>query len=172
MHEAMSLEQDIRNWDGKSSSDIDDVYHRYANEDGFVVTIIQLSKCEVLQKGATWLLKRYVENGQKEIETAELTKIFKQLLKLRRWEAKLHLLQCLPFMRIAGTEKKLVESFLRACLTDNNKFVRAWAYNGFYELASQYPEYKNEEKQIFDMALRCEAPSVTAGIRNILKKGF
>ena len=62
--------------------------------------------------------------------------------------------------------------FLRNCLVDNNKFVRAWAYNGFYELAVQYPEYEKETKQFFEMAMRDEAPSVKSRIRNIMKKGF
>jgi len=62
-----------------------------------------------------------------------------------------------------------VEIFLRVCLLDNNKFVRAWAYKGFYELAVQYPK---ETRQFFEMAMRDEAPSVKSRIRNIMKKGF
>ncbi len=75
-------------------------------------------------------------------------------------------------MPIAKGEKKKIEVFLRQCLTDGNKFVRAWAYNGFYEISVQYPEYKKETKLFFEMAMRDEAPSVKARIRNIMKKGF
>jgi hypothetical protein len=60
--------------------------------------------------------------------------------------------------------------FLRTCLADENKFVRAWAYNGFYLLSQQYPEYQQETEQFFAMAMRDEAASVKARIRNILKK--
>lgn len=62
--------------------------------------------------------------------------------------------------------------FLRNCLISDNKFVRAWAYNGFYELALQYPAYKTEVKKFLDMAMKDEAASVKARVRNILKRGF
>jgi hypothetical protein len=75
-------------------------------------------------------------------------------------------------MPISKNEIKTVEAFLRVSLTDSNKFIRAWAYNGFYEMAIQYPEYKNETKQFFEMAMRDEAASVKARIRNIIKKDF
>ncbi len=61
---------------------------------------------------------------------------------------------------------------MRKCLEDDNKFVRAWAYNGFYELAKQYPEYRTEAGQLFEMALRDEAASVKARVRNVMKQGF
>ncbi len=93
-------------------------------------------------------------------------------LEIEQWESKLHILQSFPFMPIPHSEKKKVEVFLRKCLVENNKFVRVWAYNGFYELAVQFPEYINETKQFFEMAMRDEAPSIQSRIRNIMKKGF
>ena len=91
--------------------------------------------------------------------------------KLEHWETKLHILQSIPFMPIEITERKKVDAFLRETLTDPNKFVRAWSYNGFYELAMQHSEYLNETKQFFEMAMRDEAASIKARIRNIMKKG-
>ncbi len=73
-------------------------------------------------------------------------------------------------MPISKTDKKKVEGFLRECLIDNNKFVRAWAYNGFNELSIQYNEYRQETEQFFEMAMRNEAPSVRSRIRNIMKQ--
>ncbi len=75
-------------------------------------------------------------------------------------------------MEITNTEKKELEFFLRKCLTDENKFVRAWAYNGFYELSMPHSDYIAQTKQFLEMAMRDEAPSVKARIRNIMKKGF
>lgn len=166
-----SIEQAIISWDGKSSNDIDVIYNRYSNDDTFISEIINLSQQEALQKGATWLLKHCLEDGRKT-EPDEIAAIFKLLSKLEHWESMLHILQCIQFMKIAKTEKKEVEEFLRKCLTNSNKFVRAWAYHGFYEISIQYPEYKNETKQIFEIAMRDEASSIKARIRNIIKKGF
>ena len=167
----MGFEKDIENWNGKSSTDIAAIYHRYVNCDDFIPNIIQFSRVNTLQIGATWLLKHHLENGHK-IDASQSSEIFKLLHKLLHWESKLHILQCLPYLDIAKSKKKMLEHFLRDSLKDNNKFVRAWAYNGFYVLASQYPEYIEETKQFFEMAMRDEAASVKARIRNIMKSGF
>jgi hypothetical protein len=167
----MSLEKEIVSWDGKSSGDIDAIYIRHRNDDSFVSKIIELSRQVGIQKGATWLLKRHLE-GSHKLEGNEVAALLKLMPKLEHWESKLHILQCLPYIRVGRTEKCNVEIFLQKCLVDKNKFVRAWAYNGFYELSLQYPEYKEKTEQFFEMAMRDEAPSVKARIRNILKKGF
>ena len=73
---------------------------------------------------------------------------------------------------IPRTHKKNVETFLRECLVNDTKFVRAWAYSGLYELAFQYPEYKEEAKQLFEMAMRDEPASVKSRIRKVMKEGF
>lgn len=167
----MSIEQEIKNWDGKSSSDIGAIYSRYSNEDCFVPQLIELSGRKDVEKGATWLLKHHLEKKHK-LDTGAVATIYKLAPKLENWEAKLQILQSMTNMPIGKAEKSSVECFLRDCLMDENKFVRAWAYNGFYEISLQYPEYKNETKNFFEMAMRDEAPSVKARIRNIVKNGF
>lgn len=165
----MSIEKDVACWNGKSASDIDAIYSRHSDDISFVSNIIVLCEQEHLQKGATWLVKRYLDDGHR-LEVNEIAALYKQLPKFEAWEAKLHILQCMPDMPVGEAEKKRVEGFLRNCLADSNKFVRAWAYNGFYELSLQYPEYKIEAKQFLTMAMRDEAPSVKARIRNIVKR--
>ncbi len=167
----MAIKRAIAQWDGKSVNDIGDIYHCYHDDPLFVPTIIDLLANVSLQKGATWLLKRHLENKNR-LTDAEIAEIYDRLKIMAQLESRLHILQCLPFIPVMKSRKKKVESFLRACLLDNNKFVRAWAYNGFYELAVQYPEYKKETRQFFEMAMRDEAPSVKSRIRNIMKKGF
>ena len=167
----MHIEQEILNWDGKSSSDISEVYKRHCNDALLAITLIELSHKTELQKGTTWILKCYFENGKK-MAPKEVAALLGLVPELKHWEAKLHILQCLPYITIGKTEKETLEVFLRKCLTDVNKFVRAWAYNGLYELACQYPEYKAEVAQIFEMAMRDEAASVKARIRKIMKAGF
>ena len=167
----MSIEKEVSSWDGNSSSDIEAIYNRYCDDEALQSKLLELFQNTDLQKGASWLLKRYLEDNRR-LGKNEIAKIFKLLPKLEHWEAKLHILQCIPYMPIGGTEKKRVEAFLRSCLLDKNKFVRAWAYNGFYEISLQYPEYKEETKQFFEMAMRDEAPSVKARIRNIVKNDF
>jgi hypothetical protein len=167
----MSIKEDLVNWDGKSADDISAIYNRHLHEPSLISDIIKLIEHVPFQKGATWLLKRYFEDGRK-LKQKDVDRIYRLLPRLKHWETKLHILQCFPYMPIAKTKKIEVESFLRDCLVDTNKFIRAWAYNGFYELSVQYQEYKVETKQFFDMALRDEAPSVKARVRNIIRRGF
>lgn len=167
----MDIEQEIASWNGKSADDIKAIYDAHHTESNFSEKIIALSFSEACEKGATWLLKAWLEAGN-QLENSQIAKIYGSLEQLEHWEAKLHVLQSIPFLSIADAESSNVYKFLRLTLTDQNKFVRAWSYNGFYELSRQHSKYINETKQYFEMAMRDEAPSVKARIRNIMKKGF
>ncbi len=167
----MNIERELVAWDGKSADAINAVYDRHSSEPEFLDRILVLINDASYQKGATWLLKQWLSSGN-PIQVRHVKHVYSSLPSLIDWESKLHVLQSMPYMAIGKHEKSIVESFLRNTLTDPNKFVRAWAYNGFYELAIQYPEYVTEVKQFFEMALRDEAASVKARIRNLLKKGF
>ncbi|PLA74461.1 hypothetical protein CYQ88_06150 [Hydrogenovibrio sp. SC-1] len=166
-----ALEQAILNWDGKSVAELAGILDAHLHDADFMDFLIELVGRETCQKGASWLLKAAFEQGQ-TVSAKQTAGILDQLHLLTDWESKLHALQCLPFLTIDAPQKLPVEQFLRATLCDHNKFVRAWAYNGFYVLAKQYPEYQTETEQFFEMAMRDEAPSVKARIRNLLKQGF
>ncbi|MCW8932626.1 MAG: hypothetical protein OQL19_20625 [Gammaproteobacteria bacterium] len=144
----MTLKHDLENWDGKSSIDIEEIHRKYSQNSFFIQELLLLIKIIPLQKGASWILKKYLEAGGK-LKKKEQSKIIGLLNDFEHWESKLHLLQCFPYLLISKNEVKMVETFLRNCLSDSNKFLRAWSYNGFYELSSQYPEYQQETKQFF-----------------------
>jgi len=165
------IKQEISQWDGKSADTINAIFSCYSQQSEFIPEIIVLIEHESYQKGATWLLKKYFETGE-ALAQDQITRIYKLLPLIQHWESKLHILQCIPYMPVLKSEKKILEAFLRKCMLDYNKFVRAWTYNGFYELSLQYPEYQQETQQFFEMAMRDEAASVKARIRNIMKKGF
>ncbi len=167
----MSIKSDIESWDGKSIDDIQSIFDTHKLADSFVEELIKLVALEDCQKGATWLLKRSFESGI-DITPTLYSDCFNLLGELNNWESKLHVLQCLPYMQIPKPYVGHLVDFLRELLTDQNKFVRAWAYNGMYEVSKQYPEFESETKRIFAMAMRDEAASVKARIRNIYKKGF
>ena len=167
----MTLASEIAKWDGKSADDISDIYEAFHARSNFADQLLTLLGDAENQKGASWLLKAWCEDGNR-LDAAQCSSIYKVLSRLGCWETKLHILQCLSYMLIAKKDRKILESFLRSTLSDTNKFVRAWSYNGFYELARQHPEYREETEKLFEMAMRDEAASVKARIRNLLKKGF
>lgn len=167
----MNIHKLIASWDGKSTDELGEIYCNYNMQSDFIKEIVGLIEEVSYQKGAIWLLKKWLESDN-QLEDRFIRSIYGSLPVLDCRESKLHILQCIPYMPIKPECKGAVESFLRVTLTSSNKFVRAWSYNGFYELALQYPEYVEETKQFFELALRDEAASVKARIRNIMKKGF
>jgi len=78
--------------------------------------------------------------------------------------------KCLAYLDIPENESAGVERFLEACLENDNKFVRAWAYNGFNELSLRFPRYRERVDGMLARAGVSEAASVRARIRNILKR--
>lgn len=167
----MTLEKELEHWDGKAADDLARIYTRHHSTDTFMDDVIQLTCSGKQTSGATWLLKHHLESGGTLPQQA-IQKIIQALSQLEDWQARLHILQCLPDMPITAENLKLVELFIRKGLSDNNKFVRAWSYNGFYLLAQQYPQFQAEASALFEMALKDEPASVKARVRNILKKGF
>jgi hypothetical protein len=61
---------------------------------------------------------------------------------------------------------------LRKCLIDENKLIKALAYNGFILLSIQHSKYSEKTKQFFQVAMKDEAPLVNDKIMNIMKKDF
>ncbi|MCH9652185.1 MAG: hypothetical protein K0U98_28410 [Deltaproteobacteria bacterium] len=167
----MNLQTALANWDGKSAGEIRSIHDRHRGEPGYPSLLIALMAVEAFRTGATWLLKALLEGGA-EISPGEIETIYDQLPELDHWEQKLHLLQCMEYLPIPDAQKRSVRRFLRESLESENKFVRAWAHNGYYHLAKQYPEFQGEAEGLFAKALRDEAPSVKARIRKVILKGF
>ncbi|NQZ07148.1 MAG: hypothetical protein HRT35_08300 [Algicola sp.] len=176
---SQTLKQAIAGWDGKSSEDIDTIYSGFELDASLVDDLLLCLEDQTLQSGATWLLKRHLVGkgvrshkafSPQKISAGQILCVYKQLPQLKHWSARLHLLQTMDVLPIALAVKDTVEHFLRRCLADDNKFVRAWAYSGFHLLQQQYPEYKAEVDGFFALAMQDEAASVKARIRNILKR--
>jgi len=155
-------------WDGRNTQSLIDFFAEYGETSEFLSCLLSYLSQQETQRVASWLLKHFCEQGG-QLNQAHIEQVYSQLGNLVHWESRLHILQCIGYMPISDMVKKPLEAFLRATLIDNNKFIRAWSYNGFYLLCMQYPEYREEVEQFFIMAMRDEAASVKARIRNILK---
>lgn len=167
----MTLSAKLKQWHKGTVSELAEIYLRYADVKSFVPDLIAALTSNESQTAAAWLLKHHQENNAK-LSLAQQQRILSQLGVLSSWEAKLNILQCLPNFTIAQSSQTQVDSFLRICLAGDNKFVRAWAYNGFYLLAQQYPSYRPEVEAFFEMAMRDEAPSVKSRVLKLMKQGF
>ncbi len=163
----VKLDQAVRAWDGKSAAAIEAVYDGHHGDKGFAAGLIELLSIRDAERGATWLLKHHLDGGNR-LTAPQVRKVHRALADLAHWESRLHLLQCQQYLSVAAADRAAVEHFVRRCLGDDNKFVRAWAYDALYRLAVQYTDLSEELDQIFEMAMRDEAPSVKARIRRLL----
>ena len=168
----MILEQKLLAWDGRDTQYLADLYQAQQSTKGLIdELIVCLKSGGQAQLGASWLIKRHLEQGHK-LSKKHTSEIFSNLSELDHWGAVLHILQSMPYLTLAPEHRSEVERFVRNKLSDPNKFVRAWAYNGIYELAKAFPDFQTQAKQFFEMAMRDEPASVKARVRNILKQGF
>lgn len=163
--------KDVLGWDGKSAEDIEQIYIAHHTEVGFSSEIVDLCLDEQLSVGGTWLLKHHLEHGEM-ISNEDQQAILTRLPSYQHWESKLHILQALPHFSVSQQTRKVLEPFLRHGLSDTNKFIKAWSFNGLYEIAVQYPELQNEVSELLHLALAHESASVKARVRSLLKKGF
>lgn len=166
----MNIKIPITQWDQKSVDDISRIYQDHCQANDFVEALITLLPDEQCQIGASWLLKHHLEQGH-QLPLEHQLKTLASLPALSQWQSKLHLLQSLPYLTIEQSQVKAVEHFLRINLLNTNKFVRAWAYSGFFTLAKVWPEYRQEAEELKTMALKDEAPSIKARLRNLTNGG-
>ena len=166
---ATTLSEQIASWDGRSAAVLQSTYERHSDEEGFVATILAHISDVESQRVATWLLKKHLEMGN-SLSVAACRAVFRGLSVQEHWEAKLHILQCLPYLDIPEDDIAGLEQFLDACLEGERKFVRAWAYNGFNELALRFPRYREKVDGMLARAGESESASVRARIRNIRKR--
>ena len=165
----MAIGDELRNWDGKSTAYLEAIYARTQRVPQTIDELIRSLDELPLQTGASWLLKHSFEQGAR-LSSAQTDQLFDRLAALRDWPAKLHVLQCLPWLNLSTDHKDAVEPFVRDSLTSPNKFVRAWALNGFILLSQQFDELAAEADSRVAHALENEAPSVKARLRAILKE--
>lgn len=169
----MSLEDELAQWDRKSKDFISKVFDRYYDRPDFLTSLAGMLDHTQLQSGATWLLKHHFDDGGGPLDAHLVTAIYRNTSALVHWDAKLHVLQCIVQMPVPEAEMRTVETFVRRCLTDDAKFVRAWAYSGFCELARRFPEFQPEATEVLNEALTSEAAgSVLARVRRELRRGF
>ena len=154
----------------QSAEDIKNIYDLHSQHSQFFTEIIKHANAPSLQKGSTWLIKRHLERIN-DVEDEISQTILELIPSLKEWESRLHVLQSLQYLKIPSKRKRTVELFAKSSIEDNNKFVRAWGYSGFYELARQYSTYQDEATSFMEMAMRDEPASVKARIRQVMSKG-
>ncbi len=163
----VELKTELLQWNRKDVNTLSLIYQEHQFEGEFINQIFDLIEEEEFASGATWFLKHHFEQGE-QLNDSEINTLYGKLNAVKNWEARLHLLQVIPYMPISDQNKSKVDPFIHQCLDDDNKFIRTWAYNAMFVLSQQYPEYISEVNHLFKMALVKESPSVKARINHIM----
>jgi len=166
----MSIRKDLKSFDGRHTGSLEMILSKHPRRASLIgeLVVLMADPDSNIQAGATWLLKRLVED-EVRFKQEHLTVLFGALRELTSWISKLHVCQMLPRLAIPKESAGNVTWFLERNLEDENKFLRAWSYNGFYELARQHREYFDEAIKHVEMGETDRAASVQARIRRIRK---
>ena len=135
----MSIETDIRQWNGKSAHDIRAIYLRHSARPKLTESLVALCADDDLETGATWLLKHHLEETPGTLDCVLSERLINLGTGFGSWEARLHLLQMLDRLEIPQTAVEPLSQFTDACLEDRKTLVRAWTYHGLYHLAKLDP---------------------------------
>ena len=169
----MTIRTDLAAFDGKQTDGLEALAAKRAPEPALISELCTLAQKDEarLPAAATWLLKRFQEQGYvcSEEETAGLLGLFGSV---GPWEAKLHLLQMLPGLVIPEDRAPALWRLVKGegFLQGPNKFVRAWSYNALAVLATQHGEYRKDAAALLATGAEDEAASVRARLRNIVKE--
>ncbi len=159
-------------WDGRQIRHLEEVQQRFFGPRPEVALLLDLlTERPELKIAITWLLKSGLEKGVL-LSSDESERLLDLGMKLECWQSILHILQILGEIQISEAKRFQLETALRQWITHENKFIRAWCYNGWYVLAQQYPQYRDEVKLFFEMAQWDEVASVKARIRQLEKQGM
>ncbi len=162
------LSQALQAWDDKTTSKLGEMYPHYSNHPEFPGWLIALLKQQTTEVGASWLLKHHLEQGG-QLSNSEINSFMSSYHQFTFWSSRLHWLQSLPYFKIARRHIDKIEALLRYAISDDNKFVRAWAYNGLVHLAVSFEDLREEVLSLCELALNDESASVKSRIRNAVK---
>ena len=158
----------LQHWDGTHMEYLTDLYEQYHHDPTFFLSLLEITEeNSSLQTATTWLIKHQYDQKQ-SLPQEIIDQLLTTSMQLDHWEAKLHILQLLPKVTIAQNTLNTVDQFVRKCLKDDTKFVRAWAYQGLYEVYKHIPEYEHELRLLCENALQTESAAIKARVRKVL----
>jgi hypothetical protein len=162
------LEALLQHFDGKHVDSLLGVAETLPLDGSSIDQLISLAERSdpPTQIAATWLLKHF-QSRNISFTPAQVTRLVEQLSSSGPWESRLHLVQMLPKLAIPVACTEQLFQWLVAALSERNKFIRAWVFTALHSLGSQHRDYAPEVNPLLDQALRDEAASVRARLRQL-----
>jgi hypothetical protein len=164
------MEEILSKWDHKHTVFLKSFYQENISKDTFINDIIQIFLTNPkLEHATSWLLKHYFDQGE-TVEQEQIGLLLKKIEELTYWGSQLHLLQILPKTPLTEKQAALIEPTIRKLLNSENKFVKAAAYEAYFEVVKVFPDLKHEFTLICKGALARESAAVKVKIKRILRE--
>ena len=168
------MEADLRArlaaFDGVHTNTLEDLAASLSREPHVLASLcdLALSDDRKLQSAATWLLKRFSEQGEryKDEQSAALLGV---LYRESHWEAQVHVLQMLDYLVVTAASAPALWKTLEEMTANSNRLLRTWSYHGLAVLADQHAQYRDEARAWLSRVDRDAAASLRARVRRLHK---
>ena len=164
------IEDLLIGWDERHTDFLKSIYGRNLHNPLFINKVVEVFfNNSRLEHSTTWLIKHYIDD--KNILTKEqIEVVLRRFGQLTFWGSQLHILQIIPKLQLSKRLLAQIEPTIRKHLKSENKFVKASAYEAYYEVVKQFPDLKNEFIIMCNDVLEEESASVKVKIRRVLNK--
>ena len=164
-----SIRKKLQAWDGQKMDYLASIYSNYAETKGLDEIIQLFSEDPGIQVATSWLLKHHIDTGG-GFSPNQLEKILLHFKEISDWPGRLHILQIIPQVGLTIKQSELLEPVVGEFLYSENKFVRAAAYEAYFEIVRNIPPLQNEFRIQCEDSLEKVSASVRVKIRRILLK--
>ncbi|MEM7183114.1 MAG: hypothetical protein AAF518_19545 [Spirochaetota bacterium] len=162
------LLQSLQAWDEKHTQYLQEICRQNSKHSEFVNHIIDIfCKENQLQHPTSWIIKYFVDSRQ-PIQQKQINRILQQLDTLEHWGSQLHILQIVPKVHLTKVVAKNIQTTVKKHMHSEKKFVKAAAYQAYYEIVQLQPQLKEEFLEICNEAVVRESASVQSKIKKII----
>jgi len=147
----------------------DEFFEKHGSDKTFVDLLLPVMYEENMQIVVSRLILKYLKN-RGELTHKQLDYILDNLLRLEHWVPILYHLQMLDYIEKPSQKKLiLIDDFIRKQLTNENKYVKAWAFQAFSRLSHFEPGFREELILLCQESYHKNSAAVQARIRSIFK---
>lgn len=164
------LKMALLQWDRRRTDFLMELYEEKNEGRQFMDYLIQIySNDSGLEHATSWLIKHHMDKGN-QLTAAQLNELFKKLGDLDYWESQLHILQIIAKVNLTKDQIPAVEPWIKRWMSSDKKFVKAAAFEAYWQIVKVLPELKSQFRLTCENALNKESASVKVKIRRILNK--
>lgn len=163
-----NLIKQLSGWDRKHTDYLIALYNENSNKVDFIDVIINVYlQSNDLDHSTTWLIKHFVDEGNR-LNDSQTDKVLSKINELEYWESLLHLLQLIPTMRLTPKNAKSIEHCVHSLMSSEKKFVKAAAYDAYFEIVKIFPKLRNEFHMRCEDALQNESAAIRSKVKKLV----